>query len=110
EMPPVIPHAVWQAKPPLGYVADATRRNKPAGDSLAFHDITVTVLSTSVDSSTVKPAHVAHLRLARGAEREDRLVRDGSAFNWQGYHVAVVGIYGPGGLGAGLGAPEVVTI
>ncbi len=109
-MPPVIPHTQWQVKPALGYAADATRRNKAAGDSLAFHDMTVTVLSTAVDSSTAQPTDIARLRLALGGAREDRVVREGAAFNWQGYHVAVVAIYGPGELGAGLVALEVATV
>jgi hypothetical protein len=108
--PPIIPHATWSTKPPLGYPADAIRRNKQAGDSVLFHDVTVTVLNTSVDSSTAKPVDVARLRLALGAAREERTVREGAAFNWRGYHVAIVAIYGPGELGAGLVAIEVATI
>jgi hypothetical protein len=106
----IIPHAEWETQRPLGYAADATRRNKPAGDSLAFHDLTVTVLATSVDSSAGKPVDVVRLRLAAGATREERLVREGAAFNWRDFHVAVVAIYGPGELGAGLVALEVGTL
>jgi hypothetical protein len=50
------------------------------------------------------------LRLALGDTREERVAREGSAFNWSGFHVAVVAIYGPGELGAGLVALEVATI
>jgi hypothetical protein len=49
------------------------------------------------------------LRLALGGAREERTAAEGSAFNWNGYHVAVVAIYGPGELGAGLVALEVGT-
>jgi hypothetical protein len=108
--PPVIPHTQWEAKPALGYAADAARRNKRAGDSLSFRDLTIIVLSTSVDSSGVKPTDVARLRLALGGAREERLAREGAAFNWMGFHVAVVAVYGPGELGAGLVALEVATI
>jgi hypothetical protein len=108
--PPIVPGDRWRASPPLGYAADATRRNKPAGDSLAFRDFTVTVLGTSVDSSGAKPVDVVRLRLARGTAREERAAREGSAFNWNGFHVAVVAIYGPGELGAGLVALEVATV
>ena len=35
ELPPnVVPHSAWEASPPLGYAADATRRNLRAGDRL----------------------------------------------------------------------------
>jgi hypothetical protein len=108
--PAIIPHAQWEASPPLGHAADATRRNKRAGDSLALRDLTVTVLGTSVDSTGAKPTDVVRLRLALGGEREERTAREGSAFNWRGHHVAVVAIYGPGELGAGLVALEVATI
>ena len=108
--PRIIPHAEWQSQPPLGYAADAARRNKRAGDSLAFRDLTVTVLSTSVDSSGAKPVDLVRVRLAEGSASEERVAREGAAFNWNGFHVAVVAIYGPGELGAGLVALEVATI
>jgi hypothetical protein len=37
-------------------------------------------------------------------------VAAGRAFNWEGYHVAVVAVPGPGELGAGLVALEVATL
>lgn len=100
----------WRASPALGHSADAMRRNKRSGDSLAFHDVTVTVLGSTVDSSTTPPADVVRLRLSRGAASEERAAREGSAFNWNGFHVAVVAVYGPGELGAGLVALEVATV
>jgi hypothetical protein len=96
--------------PPLGHDADAARRNKAAGDSLTFRDVTVSVLATAVDSSGPQPVDVVRLRLATAGGNEERVAREGSAFNWRGYHVAIVAIYGPGELGAGLVAIEVATI
>ena len=49
--PPIIPHAQWQSQPPLGYAAEATRRNKRAGDSLVFRDLTIGVTRTTVEST-----------------------------------------------------------
>lgn len=108
--PRIIPHGEWQTSPPLGYAADAYRRNKRAGDSLAFHDLRVDVLSVGVDSTGAKPVDVVNLRLSEGAASETRAAREGSAFNWRGYHLAVVAIYGPGELGAGLVALEAATL
>ena len=108
--PRIIPHTQWETQPRLGYAADATRRNKAAGDSLSFKDFTVTVLGTSVDSSGAKPIDVARLRLRLGDTNDERLAREGTAFNWRGFHVALVAIYGPGELGAGLVALEVATV
>ncbi len=108
--PRIIPHSEWEAGPPLGYAADAARRNKRAGDSLTFHDLKVGVLSVAVDSTAAKPADVVRLRLDLGDRMEERVAREGSAFNWNGYHIAVVAIYGQGELGAGLVALEVATL
>jgi hypothetical protein len=108
--PPVIPHAQWQALPPLGYTADAARRNRAAGDSLGFHDLRVVVLGTRVDSVRGRPVDIARLRLALPDSSEVRDAREGSAFNWRGFHVAIVAVYGPGELGAGLVALEVATV
>lgn len=108
--PEVIPHDAWHASPALGHAADATRRNLPPGDSLRFRDITISVVRPRVDSSSRPPVDYVSLRLARGGLTEEREVREGSAFNWQGHHVAVIAIYGPGELGAGLTAIEVGTL
>lgn len=111
DMPPsVIPHDVWDATPPLGHAADATRRNLRPGDSLRFRDVTIQVVRTRVDSSPRLPVDYVSLRMVRGGLTEDRELREGSAFNWQDHHVAVVAIYGPGELGAGLTAIEVGAI
>ena len=108
--PRIIPHTEWEAQPRLGYAADAARRNKAAGDSLVFRGLNVTVLGTAVDSTGAKPADVVRLRLQHADSTEERVAREGSAFNWGGFHVAVVAIYGPKELGAGLVALEVATL
>jgi hypothetical protein len=108
--PPIIPHSQWQAQPPLGYSADATRRNKKPGDTLSFHDLKIGVLGTAVDSTGAKPTDIVQLRLELGDLKEDRVAKEGSAFNWHGFHVAVVAIYGKDELGSGLTALEVSTI
>ena len=108
--PRVIPHAELQVSPPVGYSADAARRNKKAGDSLTFKDLVVGVVSVGIDSTTAKPVDIVNLKMQLGDKTEFRTAKEGSAFNWNGYHVAIVAIYGPGELGAGLVAIEVGTI
>jgi hypothetical protein len=112
ELPPgVIPHSEWEAASPLGYAANADRRNLRPGDQLQFLDLEVRVLATSVDTTRGDvAADFVRVRLARGEEREERTVREGAAFNWQGYHIAIVAVYGPGELGGGLTAVEVATL
>lgn len=108
--PAIVPHAQWHAQPPLGHAADATRRNKLPGDSLVFRDLVVTVVATRVDSSRAAPRDMVELRLRRGTAVDVRSVAEGGAFNWNEFHVAVVAIYGPGELGAGLVSLEVGTL
>jgi hypothetical protein len=108
--PRIVAHTTWQTQPPVGYSADATRRNLSKDVALQFHGFTVTVLGTSVDSSAAKPVDVVHLRLAVGNTSEERVAREGSAFNWNGFHIAVVAIYGPEELGRGLVALEIATV
>src|SRR5262245_37391186 len=108
--PPIIPHEQWEEQPRLGHAADATRRNIGAGGTLGFHDFGIAVLSTAIDSAGGTASDVARVRLTLGSETEERVVREGAAFNWRGYHVAVVAIYGPSELGAGLVALEIATV
>ena len=108
--PSIIPHATWESHPPHGYSADAARRNKAAGDSLIFRDLRIGILGTARDSTGATPRDVVRLRLTLADSSEERVAPEGSAFNWRGFHVAVVAVYGPGELGAGLVALEVATL
>ena len=112
--PAVIPHTQWQATPAVGYAADATRRNEPVGGTLTFHDLSITVLGTAADSAYAiigaRSRRSVRLRLAAGGAVEERSADEGHAFNWHGYHVAVVAIYGKDELGGGLVALEVATL
>lgn len=108
--PPIISHSQWQSQPPVGYVADAIRRNEPPGGTLVFHDLSITVLGASVDSSQSPHTADVRLQLHAGDAQTEHLARDGEAFNWHGYHVAIVAIYGKGELGGGLVALEVATL
>jgi hypothetical protein len=110
-MPRVIPHGQWQASPPVGHAADGTRRNLKPGDRLEFRDLAIEVLAVAVDSSVrTAPVDAVRLRLKRGEASTERSVREGRAFNWDGYHIAIVAIPNAGELGAGLVALEVATI
>ncbi len=129
--PAIISHAQWEAQPPLGYPADAIRRNEPPGGTLDFHDLSITVVGTQTDSIAAATVTVAgsagavgqsadtssatqvdkvRLQLRSGGSEEERLVREGEAFNWNGYHIAIVAIYAKGELGNGLVALEVGTL
>ena len=109
--PRIIAHADWDSLPPLGHTADATRRNLRVGDTLRFRGLTIAVAEMRVDSAAAGgPAELVRLTLAHGAARDERTVREGGAFNWRDFHIAVVAIYGPGELGGGLAVLEIGTL
>lgn len=108
--PGVIPHAEWESSPALGYAADADRRNLRVGDTLTFRDLTVELIATRDDSARAAPTSVARLRLSARGASEERSVDAGGAIRWNGYRIAIIGIYGAGQLGGGLTAVEVATL
>lgn len=108
--PGIIPHAAWEATPPLGYAADGTRRNLRPGDTLRFRELAIGVIATNTDSTTSPHTDYVRLRLERGDAAEERTVREGTAFAWQDHRIVIVAVYGPGELGAGLTAIEVATV
>jgi hypothetical protein len=105
--PAVVPHAAWEASPPLGHAADARRRNVRPGDRLEFRDLVVHVGAVQRPTGA-RP--VIELRLERGREREVRRVEEGGAVGWGGYRVALLAAPPPGELGGGFVALEVATL
>ncbi|MBR9990973.1 MAG: hypothetical protein KFH98_14520, partial [Gemmatimonadetes bacterium] len=93
----MIAHAEWESTPPLGHAANADRRNLKRGDQFQFLDLTVGVIRTVFDSAVGDgTTDFVRLRLMRGSESVAvRTVREGAAFNWSGYHIAIVAVYGP---------------
>jgi hypothetical protein len=67
------------------------------------------VASASIDSAASDTDSV-ELRLAEAGSSERLVATEGSAFNWRGYHVAVVAVGNPGELGAGLVSLEVAEL
>lgn len=108
--PAVVPHAQWDATPPLGHAADGTRRNLGAGERFVFRDLEVEVIEVLTDSARMQSSDAVRLRLARAGDVTERIVEENAAFNWASYHFAIVAVYGPGELGGGLAAIEVATI
>jgi uncharacterized lipoprotein YddW (UPF0748 family) len=108
--PPGVIGAQWRAQPPLGYAADGVRRNLRPGETLAFGDLRITLVRTLADSTARHEDRGVLLRLERAGMVEERSVPAGRAFNWDGHHVVVVAVHGPGELGAGLTAIEVSTL
>jgi hypothetical protein len=109
-LPPIISGAQWREAAPLGHTADAVRRNLRAGETLALHDLEVRVLATDRTDDAAGEVDLVRLRLSRRGAVEDISLREGAATRWNGFRIAVVAVYGPGELGAGLTALEVATL
>lgn len=116
ETPEVIPHEAWEATPPTGHEAEATRRNLPEGGSLTFRGLSVTIGGMAAGreepqgDDEAAPDTVT-LTLGAGGKTERATVTEGTAFNWEGYHLAVLAVNAdPGELGGGLVELEVATV
>jgi len=95
----------WADKEPLGYDANAIRRNLTHGDTLQFRDFSL-VLSRML-KSTPYPGHFMGIsseeetdstvinesvtvQLYRNGVSEQFLLQPGEAMNWYGYHIGLI--------------------
>ena len=103
-MPAYIHHSQWEAFPPLGFPAEAIRRNLSPGESLKIRDINVVLVKTNpIDTAKGIKKETVLLQLNRAKKQEEKIVKEGEAINWEGVHIAVLAIHlTPGELGQGL--------
>jgi hypothetical protein len=104
-------HSAWEEMKPKGVDADGLRQNMAPGDALEFKDLKINVneMTPSPEGSS-EPEKVT-ITLMKGEESETRTLAEGDAFNWNGYHVAIVAIYAKkGDLGFGSTVFEVATL
>src|SRR2546430_4571861 len=80
------------------------------GGTYEFNQLKITVLATTLDSTGGTPYGAARMRLAEGGATKDVTARQGDSLNWQGYHVAIVAVHGPGDLTGGLVTLQVATV
>lgn len=108
-LPEIIPHSAWEAHPPLGVDADATRRNLAPGDTLRFYDLTAVVVSArEADSDTSRDS--LDLALTSADRAVAMALAEGSATVWNGYRIAALAIHlGDNELGRGLAELEVAV-
>src|SRR5262245_58168649 len=85
-------HSTWSEIPPKGVDADGMRMNLAPKDSLQFRDLCVTVTQMTATHTDDSRETVA-ITLKHGDATETRTLDEGAAFNWHGYHVAIVAIY-----------------
>lgn len=105
--PQIIPHSAWEAHPPVGYEAEATRRNLAPGDSLQFQDISITLVGMQADPA----GDHAQLVLRSGTSSEQVTIDEGAAVNWGGLRITVLAVHASAKeLGAGLTEMEIATM
>lgn len=110
--PRIIPRSQWKAFAPLGFDADALRRNIPPGEKLRFHELTVELLEmiplSLDDESKLDKVKVL---LTKNDKSEIIIIAETKAFNWEGYHIDILSANTrQGQLGYGLTEFEICTI
>lgn len=113
--PPVLKvyrHSTWEAHPPVGHAADAMRRNLPPGANFEFKGLSITLSAMNAAPEGVEGAtDTAVLGLVHEGNAEERTVKEGEAFNWSGFHIALPAIRATKGeLGFGVTEVEVATL
>ena len=102
--------SAWTKVPMKGVDADGMRMNLAPADSLPFRDLVLTV-TQMLEAPAAGGVDRVTIELKRGETTETRTVDEGAAFNWKGYHIAIVAIYmKKGELGHGSTVVEVATV
>jgi len=112
-MPKIIPHSQWQKSPPVGFPAEGRRGNIAPGESIEFQNLKIELKSMIPappgESKTANDTVV--LILSAGDKSEEKTIAEGDAFNWEGFHIAILAAHTKKGeLGEGLAEFEILTI
>lgn len=111
EKPDIVPHSEWEKESPVGNEADAVRRNIAPGEKIEFKDLSLTLKDMKSLSADGKETDQVVLKLSLGDDREQITRDEGEAFNWKGYHIAILAVHTRDDeLGAGLTEFEIATI
>lgn len=96
----------WADHEPLGYDANAVRRNLLQGDTLKFRDLTL-IYSSLIKSMNYPQRFLGvpadrnengeseinqriSIRLFKNGVSEEMILEPGEAFNWYGYHISLI--------------------
>jgi hypothetical protein len=88
----------------------STGRGIAPGDTLAFRQLTITVLAIGVESSVATPHEFVRIRLQEGGATKEVMAYQGVSLNWHGYHVAIAAVQGPDKTQRGLVEVDVATV
>lgn len=110
--PAIVPHSEWEAKPPGGFPADARRANIAPSEKIEFKDLTLELINVvPADAETTGALDQVVIRLSKSSKTEGKTVNEGAAFNWEGFHIAVLAVRTrKGELGSGLTEFEICTV
>ncbi len=108
-MPEMVAHAEWEIHPPLGYDADATRRNLAPGDSLEFRG-TVLAVKSMAEAANDMGRDSVRIDLVSNGSGSSLVLAEGSARIWNDIRIAVIAIHlGEDELGKGLAEFELAV-
>ena len=110
--PNIIPHAQWHKIPPGGFPAEGCRRNIEPGEKIQFQNLIIELIAMTPAPAEDKNAKdVVKIKIAIGEKSEEKTLSEGAAFNWEGFHVAIIAAHTKmGELGEGLTEFEITTI
>jgi hypothetical protein len=109
--PRIIPHSQWQTTPPVGFPADGRRGNIAPGENLEFKGLKIDLLKMTPAPVGAKDASdTVTISLAANGKTEEKTIEEGAAFNWEGFHIAIIAAHTKRGeLGHGLTEFEITT-
>ncbi len=92
--PNIVPHAEWESSPPVGFPARGKRRNIAVSGTIEFEALTlelVEIIPALPEDAGVKDKVV--VKLSKGSKSEEKTIEEGTAFNWDEYHISVLAIH-----------------
>ena len=108
--PDMVKHEEWQDTPPAGYSATGKRLNIAPGESISFRDMKLELNEMIESKGEDKDDDSIRITLSKNGESEEMKIKEGAAFNWEDYHIAVLAVHTGKELGAGLTEFEITTI
>lgn len=110
--PKIVPHSQWQTAPPAGFPAEGKRKNIAPGENFEYKNFKIELISMTPAPEENKDAKdTVVVKLTKDDKTEQKTITEGSAFNWEGYHIAILAAHTKKGeLGGGLTEFEITTI
>ncbi len=104
-------HSAWSDMAPKGVDGNGIRMNLAPGDDVSFEEVTIAVSEMkSADEAEAEKDQVT-IDISNSTSNELMTLDEGTAINWNGYHVSIVAIYADkNDLGSGSTVFEIATV